>query len=43
MGEVIADAQLKATKAEDFGGSLVAFMNPGGVRGDLRLQPELGR
>jgi 5'-nucleotidase len=35
MGEVIADAQLKATEAEDFGGSVVAFMNPGGVRGDL--------
>jgi 5'-nucleotidase len=35
MGEVIADAQLKATKAQDFGGSVVAFMNPGGVRGDL--------
>ena len=35
MGNVIADAQLKATKAEDFGGSVVAFMNPGGVRGDL--------
>jgi 5'-nucleotidase len=35
MGEVIADAQLKATKAEDFGAAVVAFMNPGGVRGDL--------
>ena len=35
MGEVIADAQLKATKAQDFGGSVVALMNPGGVRAHL--------
>jgi 5'-nucleotidase len=35
MGDVIADAQLKATKSEDFGGSVVAFMNPGGVRAGL--------
>ncbi len=35
MGDVIADAQLAATKAADFGGSVVAFMNPGGVRGGL--------
>ena len=35
MGNVIADAQLAATKAEDFGGAVVAFMNPGGVRAGL--------
>jgi 5'-nucleotidase len=35
MGDVIADAQLAATKAEDFGNSVVAFMNPGGVRAGL--------
>jgi 5'-nucleotidase len=35
MGNVIADAQLAATKPTDFGGSVVAFMNPGGVRGHL--------
>ena len=35
MGNVIADAQLAATEAEDFGGSVVAFMNPGGVRAGL--------
>ena len=35
MGDVIADAQLAATKASDFGGSVVAFMNPGGVRAGL--------
>ena len=35
MGNVIADAQLAATKASDFGASVVAFMNPGGVRAGL--------
>ncbi len=35
LGDVIADAQLKATQLSDFGGSVIAFMNPGGIRGDL--------
>lgn len=35
MGDVIADAQLAATKPAEFGGAQVAFMNPGGVRADL--------
>ena len=35
MGNLIADAQLAATKARDFGASVVAFMNPGGVRAGL--------
>ncbi len=35
MGDVIADAQLAATKAPKFGGAHVAFMNPGGVRADM--------
>ena len=35
MGNVIADAQLAATEASDFGDSVVAFMNPGGVRAGL--------
>ena len=35
MGDVIADAQLAATKPTDFGGAVVAFMNPGGVRAGL--------
>ena len=43
MGEVIADAQLKATKAQDFGGSVVALMNPGGVRAHLLYIADLGR
>ena len=28
LGDIIADAQLEATKPSDFGGSVVAFMNP---------------
>jgi 5'-nucleotidase len=35
MGAVIADAQLAATSASDFGSSVIAFMNPGGVRAGL--------
>jgi 5'-nucleotidase len=35
LGDVIADSQLEATAAADFGGSKVAFMNPGGIRVDL--------
>jgi 5''-nucleotidase/2'',3''-cyclic phosphodiesterase and related esterases len=36
MGDVIADAQLAATSAPDKGAAVIAFMNPGGVRADLR-------
>ena len=36
LGDVIADAQLVATQPADLGGAQVAFMNPGGVRADLR-------
>ena len=32
---MIADAQLASTSPTDFGGALVAFMNPGGIRADL--------
>ncbi|MBC8066905.1 MAG: bifunctional metallophosphatase/5'-nucleotidase [Deltaproteobacteria bacterium] len=35
MGAVVADAQLAATRAPDRGDAVIAFMNPGGVRGDL--------
>jgi 5'-nucleotidase len=35
LGDVIADAQLAATKEPLFGASVVAFMNPGGIRADL--------
>ncbi len=36
LGDVIADAQLEATRAADKGGAVIAFMNPGGIRADLR-------
>jgi 5'-nucleotidase len=35
LGDVIADAQLAASAPTDFGGAVVAFMNPGGIRADL--------
>ncbi len=35
MGNVIADAQLEATAATDRGGSVIALMNPGGIRADI--------
>ncbi len=35
MGNIIADSQLAATQAPEFGSSQVAFMNPGGVRADM--------
>lgn len=35
LGDVIADAQLAATAPAGFGGAVVAFMNPGGIRTDL--------
>lgn len=31
-GDLIADSQLAATQAPQFGGAVIAFMNPGGVR-----------
>jgi 5'-nucleotidase len=36
LGDVIADAQLAATAPANLGGAVVAFMNPGGIRGDMR-------
>lgn len=35
LGDVIADAQLAATQAADKGGSVIAFMNSGGIRADF--------
>ena len=35
LGNMIADAQLAATKDAGKGGAQIAFMNPGGVRADL--------
>jgi 5'-nucleotidase len=37
LGDVIADAQLDATDDPGLGDAVVAFMNPGGIRGDLRV------
>ena len=39
LGDVIADAQLAATKDPLFGGAVVAFMNPGGIRADILAGP----
>jgi len=36
LGDVIADAQLAATAPENLGGAQIAFMNAGGIRGDLK-------
>lgn len=37
LAELIADAQLAATRGTAAGGAVVAFMNTDGVRGDLRF------
>jgi len=36
LGDVIADGQLAATAPAGLGDAVVAFMNPGGIRGDMR-------
>jgi 5'-nucleotidase len=35
LGDVIADAQLAATRNEANGGAVIAFTNPGGIRTDI--------
>jgi 5'-nucleotidase len=35
LGDIIADAQLAATRAEADGGAVIAFPNPGGIRVDI--------
>jgi 5'-nucleotidase len=35
LGDIIADAQLAATRADKNGGAVIAFTNPGGVRTDI--------
>ena len=42
LGDVIADAQLEATTPTDFGASVVAFMNPGGIRAPLLFNASAG-
>ena len=36
LGDVIADAQYVATHPAALGGAALAFMNPGGIRGDMK-------
>ena len=38
---MIADAQLASTSPTDFGGAVVAFMNPGGIRADLTFNNQV--
>ena len=40
LGNLIADAQLAATRPANKGASQIAFMNPGGVRADLAPAPD---
>jgi 5'-nucleotidase len=40
LGDIIADAQLAATRAEADGGAVIAFTNPGGVRTDIAKKPD---
>jgi 5'-nucleotidase len=35
LGNIIADAQLAATRADANGGAVIAFTNPGGIRADI--------
>lgn len=42
LGDIIADAQLAATKAADKGAALIAVTNPGGIRADLVKKREDG-
>jgi 5'-nucleotidase len=37
LGDVIGDAQFVATQPAALGGAQLAFMNPGGIRADLRV------
>ena len=37
LGDVIADAQYVATQPAALGGAQLAFMNPGGIRADLKV------
>jgi 5'-nucleotidase len=37
LGDVIADAQYVATQPASLGGAQLAFMNPGGIRADMKV------
>jgi 5'-nucleotidase len=38
LGDVVADAQLAATRSEANGGAVMAFTNPGGIRTDIVMK-----
>lgn len=38
LGDIVADAQLAATRTEATGGAVIAFTNPGGVRSDIAMK-----
>ncbi|WP_414709634.1 bifunctional metallophosphatase/5'-nucleotidase [Rhodopseudomonas sp.] len=40
LGDVVADAQLDATRAQDRGGAVIAFTNPGGIRMEIALKDD---
>lgn len=40
LGDIVADAQLAATRETESGGAVIAFTNPGGVRTDLVMKAE---
>jgi 5'-nucleotidase len=40
LGDIVADAQLAATRAADKGNAVIAFTNPGGVRSDIAMKPD---
>jgi 5'-nucleotidase len=40
LGDIIADAQLAATRAGANGGAVIAFSNPGGIRTDIAKKQE---
>lgn len=40
LGDVIADAQLAATREPANGGAMIAFTNPGGIRSDIAKNAE---
>jgi 5'-nucleotidase len=42
LGDIVADAQLAATSADENGGAVIAFTNPGGVRADIPKKEEGG-
>ena len=40
LGDIIADAQLAATRAAANGGAVIAFTNPGGIRSEIPKKPD---